>query len=108
LRKGFELVGSVLRDVAPEEDLAVQRLEVGDDLLDEVEVDGCEAAGVDVGLGAAEAEIDGFVAADVQERAGIQAASSVNMLWMRGWSRAGRARGRRRAGFRRRRRTAPR
>ena len=46
--------------------------EVGDDLLHEVEVDGPEAAGVDVWLGLAEAEVDGLVCADVEEGAGIE------------------------------------
>ena len=45
--------------------------ERGDDLLHEVEVDGGEAARVDVGFGLAEAEVDGLVRADVQERAGV-------------------------------------
>ena len=37
---------------------------------EEVGVDGAEAALVDVGLGAAEAELEGFVGADVEEGAG--------------------------------------
>ena len=51
--------------------LAVERLERGDDLLHEVEVDLAEAAGVDIGLGLADAEVDGLIGADVQERAGV-------------------------------------
>ena len=39
-----------LGDVAPEEDLAAERGEVGDDLLHEAQVDGAEAAGFDLGL----------------------------------------------------------
>ncbi len=46
--------------------------ELGDDLLEEVEVDGAEAAGVDVGPGLAEAEIGGFIGAKVEERAGVE------------------------------------
>jgi hypothetical protein len=49
----------------------MEGLERGDDLLEEVEVDGGEGAGVDVGFGLAEAEVDGFVGADVQEGAGV-------------------------------------
>ena len=68
---GFEQVGRVLRDVAPEEQPAVQRLQRGDDLLHEVEIDRAEPARVDVGLGLADAEVDGLVGADVEEGAGI-------------------------------------
>ncbi len=70
-RKLLEEIGRVLCDVAPEEELAVQRLERGDEALHVVEVDGGEAAGVDVGLGLAEAEVDGLVGADVEEGAGV-------------------------------------
>ena len=57
-------------DVAPEEQAAVQGSEGGVDGGEEVGVDGAEAALVDVGLGAAGAEFEGLVRADVQEGAG--------------------------------------
>ena len=64
---GFQERGFFVGDVAPEEELAVEGLEVGDDLLHEVEVDGAEALGVYVGLGLAFAEVDGLVGAEVEE-----------------------------------------
>ena len=42
------------------------------DALKEVDVDGAEAASVDVGFGLAEAEVDGLVGTDMQEWAGIE------------------------------------
>ena len=71
LREGLQQVGRVLRDVSPEEQAAVQRLERGCDLLHEVEIDRSEAARVHVGLGLAHAEVNRLVRADVQERAGV-------------------------------------
>ncbi len=70
-RELLEEVGGVLGDVAPEEELAVQRRERGDEALHVVEVDGGEAAGVDVGFGLAKPEVDGLVGADVEEGAGV-------------------------------------
>ena len=49
----------------------MQRGEGGDDFGNKVDVDGAEAAGVDVGFGLADAEVGGFVGADVQEGAGV-------------------------------------
>ncbi len=69
--QGFEQGGGVVGDVAPEENLAMEGLEGGDDPLEEVEVDGAEGAGVDVGLGLAYSKVDGFVGADVEEGAGV-------------------------------------
>ncbi len=50
---GFEERGFFVGDVTPEEELAMEGLEVGDDLLHEVEVDGAEALCVYGGLGLA-------------------------------------------------------
>ncbi len=64
-------VGVVHGDVSPEEELAVEGLEVGDDLLEEVEVDGAEALGVYGGFGLTFAEVYGLVGTDVEEGAGV-------------------------------------
>ena len=69
--EGFEEVGAAFSDVAPEKNFAVQGRERGINLLQKVEVDGAEAARVYVGFGLAEAEIHGFVGADVEEGAGV-------------------------------------
>ena len=57
-------------DVAPEEQAAVEGSERRVDGGEEVGVDGAEAALVDVGFGAAGAELGGLVGADMQEGAG--------------------------------------
>ncbi len=64
----FRRSGESDGDVSPEEEFAVEGLEGGDDLLHEVEVDGAEAACVYVGLGLADAEVDGLVGSDVEDR----------------------------------------
>ena len=71
LRQGLQQGRGALRDVAPEEDFAVQRGQRLDDLLQEIEVNDGQGAGVDIGLGGADAEVGGFVGADVEEGAGV-------------------------------------
>ena len=62
--------GVGVADVAPEDEAAMEGCEGGVDGVEEVAVDGAEAALIDVGLGAAGAEVEGFVGADVEEGAG--------------------------------------
>src|SRR6185437_13846113 len=72
LRKRLQQLRRILRDVPPERQPTVQRLQRRRDLLHEVEIYRAQSARVHIRLGLSKAQIDRLVGADMQERPWIE------------------------------------